>query len=87
MLVVPWSLFIGASTGILQHSPSWPLSDETGGWCVHHKRSGLSHLEGTVNAKWNEDIALWQLFYQQVACVCPYRCGQLRGSGMEVKLN
>ena len=30
----------------------------------------LSHQEGTGNAEWNEDIALWQLLHQQVACVC-----------------
>ena len=29
----------------------------------------LSHQEGTVNAEWNEDIALWQLLCQRVACV------------------
>ena len=47
----------------------------------------LSDQEGTVNAEWNEGIALWQLLHQQVAGVCPYRCGQLRGRGLEVKLN
>ena len=45
MLVLSWSLSVGASTAILQHSPSGPLSDKTGGRCVHHKRSGLIRLQ------------------------------------------
>ena len=79
MLVLSWSLSVGTSTGILQHSPSGPLSDKTGGGVCTIKGVVLSDQEGTVNAEWNEDIALWQLLHQQVVGVCPYRCGQLRG--------